>query len=220
MACISFPFGIICRLSPGLRVVQSRSNTIKHQIFTCTALVINTKVSFVIVDQWQRIKGKRGTSTAKTMNYLPRNFCSSAPEGMLFWKSIFLPRVSSPNIMRWPLNKAPKPKHSGKHSHTKVTSLTGLNHCLTVSKKTKKEEEEEPERHECLPLKGGLLGDGKPKVRCSSWREQMAAGLELNNISNEFHSNLVKTLKRLDLNWMQDWCWFCLILCVCQTFTV
>lgn len=39
------------QLSPGLRVVQTRSNTIKRLILTCTTLVINTKVSFAIVDQ-------------------------------------------------------------------------------------------------------------------------------------------------------------------------
>lgn len=81
---------------------------------------------------------ERETNTAKTMHYLPRKFYSSAPEGMLFWKSIFLPWVSSSNIMRWPLNKAPKPKHSGKHSHTKVISLTELNHFSCFWKKKKK----------------------------------------------------------------------------------
>lgn len=81
---------------------------------------------------------ERGTNTVKTMHYLPRKFCSSAPEGMLFWKSIFLPRVSSSNIMRWPLNKAPKPKHSGKHSHTKVISLTGVNHSGWFKKKKRR----------------------------------------------------------------------------------
>lgn len=167
MSCRSFPLGIICRPSPGLRVVQSRSNTVKHLILTCPTLGINTKVSFVMVGQWQRIKGNRGTNTEKTMNYLPSNFCSSAPEGMLFWKSIFLPWVSSPNIMRWPLNKAPKPKHSGKHSHTKVIPLTGLNHSRCFNKKRKKGKEKKKKKNQrdtdgCL-WTVGCWGMGNPK---------------------------------------------------------
>lgn len=46
--------------------------------------------------------------------------------------------------------------------------------------------------------------------------ESWAAGLELNDISNEFHSKPVKTLKLLDFNCSKDKCWFCLILYVCQ----
>lgn len=163
---------------------------------------------------------ERGTNTAKTMHYLPRKLCSSAPKGMLFWQSIFLPRVSFSNIMRWPLNKAPKPKHSGKLSHTKVISLTGLNHSGCFKKK-----EEEPETHECLSLNIGLVEDVKPnvkaKVKSRSWREQMGnrAGDEqyFKWVSLKSSKNTEAT-GLLGFNCTQDWRWFCLILCVCQSF--
>lgn len=117
---------------------------------------------------------ERGTDTAKIMHYLPRKFCSSVPEGMLVWKSIFLSPVSSSNIMRWPLDKAPKLKHSGKRSHTKVISLTGLNH--SVSKKKRRRRTEDTR----MPVfERRLLGDVKlnvkPKVRSGSWREQICS---------------------------------------------
>lgn len=108
--CISW----ICR--PDLRIVPNTSNTIKLILLTNTALDISTEVSFTVMDQWQR-----GRERGKThIICQKKKLRSSQPEGMLFWKSIFLPRVSSSNIMRRPLNKTLKTKKSGKDSHTKV----------------------------------------------------------------------------------------------------
>lgn len=140
--CISWIF----RLRPDLRIVPNTSNTINLILFTSTALVISTEVSFTVMDQWQR-----GRERGKTHIICQKKLQSSQPEGMLFSKSIFLPRVSSSNIMRRPLNKTPKTKKSGKDSHTKVISLAGitLNHsgCCNPPQK----------RHlTCLSLKDGL----------------------------------------------------------------
>lgn len=144
--CISWIF----RLKSDLRVVPNTSSPIKLILFTSTALVISTEVAFTVINQWQRRRERGNTNTVKQYIICQKKLHSSQPEGMLFWKSIFLPRVSSSNIMRSPLNKTPKTKKSGKDSHTKVISLAGLNHPESLWMLQKKKQPKKDTWNACL----------------------------------------------------------------------
>lgn len=74
-----------------MQIIHICANTIKYLILTCTTLVINTKVSFTIVDQWQRMKGKGGQTLQKQWiicqeNSVPqcqKGCCSENPSSSL-----------------------------------------------------------------------------------------------------------------------------------------
>lgn len=192
--CISW----ICRLRPDLRVVPNTSNTIKLILLKSTALVISTEVSFTVMDQWQR--GREGGKTKtlwreggktktlwKQCIICQKKLRSSQPEGMLFWKSIFLPRGSSSNIMRRPLNKTLKTKKSGKDSHTKVIQLAELNHSEShwLLQKPKKKTPEMPVFKRWASC--GTLSKTKREMEVMKGTDGRRKEFKLNTISNGFH---------------------------------